>query len=694
MQTEGNRRYARCGMVVINVFNPIMQDLMQHQPISAPALYQRIISDKWFMKKLNLHEKATIQTLTNDGFSKLDFSIIYKMFRRFQLINPPTRNWGAKPLSNEIDIGDDVERIRRKRNRFVHQIKADVSEQDMNKFITTCLQIGRRMDNYLNKTDQGRYEKTIKLYQSCFMEPETSRKYLQDLQKIESLEEKMMVRVDSSTLHLYEGKSMDHLVASVTDRIDVEGELMTAVKLIFKDVKVADNLLELLNNLGLKNNFNTEYIKFICAQQECIAVSVFVRNTVIANRTLFLSNLLLFVQNIFSSTGMLNFLEKDLSIVVIPSEEWSCPACTYINKGNDQICEICNSLRDDSATDPVNITDHLNRDPCERQEISGVVDSTELRMVILGKTGTGKSATGNTILGRPEFKSEPSGVSITECCHLATNTRFDRKIVVVDTPGLYDTGMTNEQVTKEIVKCIGMTAPGPHAILLTVNIGRFTKIEHDTVKHLVDHFGVGMYKYLMVVFTRADDLEDTKEDFRDHVKKYPQSLMTLLNLCDNRCIPFNNKLSGESQENQVRSLINTVDKVVNENGGVCYTNEMYEEAEKTLRRRESEIKRQLMEEQQRKVQILRHEFDEKFALAIGKTERRREQQIEDLKKENERKVREVEESYRKQQEDSALRDNSRKGIEKEEDDVLSQILTGVKGAARIIVEAVNSCSIM
>lgn len=29
-----------------------------------------------------------------------------------------------------------------------------------------------------------------------------------------------MVRVDSSTLHLYEGKSMDHLVASVTDRID------------------------------------------------------------------------------------------------------------------------------------------------------------------------------------------------------------------------------------------------------------------------------------------------------------------------------------------------------------------------------------------------------------------------------------------------------------------------------------------
>ncbi|VDI06257.1 Hypothetical predicted protein [Mytilus galloprovincialis] len=72
-------------------------------------------------------------------------------------------------------------------------------------------------------------------------------------------------------------------------------------------------------------------------------------------------------------------------------------------------------------------------------------------------------------------------------------------------------------------------------------------------------------------------------------------------------------------------------------------------------------------------------------------ERRREQQIEDLRKENEQKVCDVEASYRRQQE--SLRDTSRKGIEKE-GDVFSQIWTGVKGAAKVVVETVKKCSIM
>lgn len=256
--------------------------------------------------------------------------------------------------------------------------------------------------------------------------------------------------------------------------------------------------------------------------------------------------------------------------------------------------------------------------------MSGAIDAAELRIVMIGKTGTGKSATGNTILGNDEFESDISGSSITKQCQLGRITRFNRKISIVDTPGLYDTGMTTEQITQEISKCITMIAPGPHAIILTVNVGRFTEEENKTVKHFVNHFGEGMYNYLIVVFTKADVFESKKTKYKnisDYVRNCPESLKEILELCHNRYIPFNNELSDSRQELQVNDLIGRVDEIVYKNNGCCYTNEMFEEAKKALQRREDEVKRKADEDEQRKVQHLQDEFDKKITLVNGEKEK-------------------------------------------------------------------------
>ncbi|XP_064004522.1 GTPase IMAP family member GIMD1 [Pogoniulus pusillus] len=198
-----------------------------------------------------------------------------------------------------------------------------------------------------------------------------------------------------------------------------------------------------------------------------------------------------------------------------------------------------------------------------------------INLVVFGRTQTGKSAVGNSLLGSSDFESRCSPSSVTTRCSLGRSCSISgimRRnghelalcVQVLDTPAYPHTGLSKEQVRDTVRSALAhhFGKEGLHLALLVLRADLpLCPDESDhTIQFIQELLGPTWKDFTAVLLTHADKAEEAGYSEEEYLHRASSTLLSLLSLVQHKYIFLNNQRSiiKEERATVLRKLLSFI----------------------------------------------------------------------------------------------------------------------------------------
>ncbi|NXU85942.1 GIMD1 GTPase, partial [Xiphorhynchus elegans] len=206
-----------------------------------------------------------------------------------------------------------------------------------------------------------------------------------------------------------------------------------------------------------------------------------------------------------------------------------------------------------------------------------MADTNEMtiNLVVLGKTQTGKSAAGNSLLGSSDFESRGSPSSVTTCCSLGRSCRIlgvvrrngcelALRVQVLDTPSYPHSGLSKEQVRDMVRSALvhHFGEEGLHLALLVLRVDMplCPDESDDAVQFIQELLGPTWKDFTAVLLTHADKAEAAGCSGEEYLHSASSTLLSLLSSVQHKYIFLDNQkgIIKEDRTIVLRKLLNFI----------------------------------------------------------------------------------------------------------------------------------------